>query len=467
MAEFQLVMPKMGESIIEATILTWHKKEGEHVDENEIILEVATDKVDSEIPSPVSGIVKKLLFKPDETVAIDQTIAIIETEGDTTVSERKQENLQSVEKEIPLEPSPSEPIKKEQVEKQKPEKIQVPVELKLPNEGSEILQAATEVPYQPKSEPHNNSTERYYSPLVLNIAKVEGISSAELERITGTGENGRLTKYDVLKYLENKKNPEKPKAVSSPNTPAPIPKSSSSPNTQKDEIIEMDRMRKLIAKNMVESKHIAAHVSSFVECDMTSIVKWREKNKLTFEKREGFKLTYMPIITEAIIKAIKDFPMINISVDGDKIIKKKNINIGIATALPSGNLIVPVIKNADQMNLLGLATSIQQLAQKARNNQLSAQDIDGGTYTISNIGTFGNILGTPIIPQPQVAIMAVGSITKKPVVLETPEGDVIAIRQMMYLSHTYDHRVVDGALGGMFVKKVADYLENFDQEQEI
>lgn len=464
MAEFQLTMPKMGESVIEATILAWHKKPGDNITENEIILEVATDKVDSEVPSPVSGILKEILFNVDDVVAVDQVIAVIETEQDVQ------------QKAPPVKETPVAESEEKADEENSGQNTELPQEkIKEENKTEEI--AAEKVPFvpEPTSVPveklsvETSSSSRFYSPLVLNIAKTEGISVVELDNIRGSGAEGRVTKDDILKYLQNRNAtpaPDVNKAIEkaeNKNLPAAVTSISSG----QDEIIEMDRMRKLIAKNMVESRRISAHVSSFVEVDMTNIVRWREKHKNAFKKREGFNLTYMPIFTEAIAKAIKDFPMINVSVDGDKIIKKKNINIGIATALPSGNLIVPVIKNADRMNLMGLSAAIQQLAGKARANQLSASDIDGGTYTISNIGTFGNILGTPIIPQPQVAIMAVGAITKKPVVLETPEGDVIAIRHMMYLSHTYDHRVVDGALGGMFVKRVAEYLEAFDTEQDI
>lgn len=463
MAEYQLTMPKMGESVIEATILKWHKQPGESIRENEIILEVATDKVDSEVPSPITGVVKQLLFQENDVVAIDQIIAIIETDQvvnppETNPDEKKEEKVKIEE--------PSQPQEQPTPEKKSPPNV---------DEPSKAPEVKEEVPFVPKEneiKPNVSSTSnRFYSPLVLNIAQKEGISQQELDSISGSGAEGRVTKDDILNYLKNRSQSPAVKPAtssSSPSTSSNLPISVPSiSNSGQDEIIEMDRMRKLIAKNMVESKRISAHVSSFVEVDVTNIVKWREKHKNAFKKREGYNLTYMPIFTEAIAKAIKDFPMINVSVDGDKIIKKKNINIGIATALPTGNLIVPVIKNADRMNLLGLSATIQQLASKARNAQLSTTDIEGGTYTISNIGTFGNILGTPIIPQPQVAIMAVGAITKKPVVLETPEGDVIAIRHMMYLSHTYDHRVVDGALGGRFVKRVAEYLENFDITQEI
>lgn len=463
MAEFHLVMPKMGESVIEATILTWHKKPGDTVHENEIILEVATDKVDSEVPSPVAGVVKTLLFQEGDVAAVGAALAVLEVEGTASVPPPPKPEA--------VEPQPSpEPAEEPQKEPAKLETTIVEAEEPAPVPYVPVAPAsAASAPAAPVS---NGS--RFYTPLVLNIARAEGVSMAELEALPGSGAEGRVTKEDILAYVERKKSGNLPKSapvtVAGPDKESVAGKAGTSAPTVVaggNEIIEMDRMRKLIAKNMVDSRRISAHVSSFVEVDMTKVVRWREKHKNAFKKREGFNLTYMPIFAEAIARAIKDFPMINISVDGDKIIKKKDINIGIATALPSGNLIVPVVRNADRMNLSGLAAAIHQLADKARNNKLSPADIEGGTYTISNIGSFGNILGTPIIPQPQVAIMAVGAITKKPVVIETPEGDVIGIRHMMYLSHTYDHRVVDGALGGMFVKRVADYLEAFDDEQDV
>jgi 2-oxoglutarate dehydrogenase E2 component (dihydrolipoamide succinyltransferase) len=465
MAEFQLILPKMGESVIEATILSWHKKPGDVIHENEIVLEVATDKVDSEVPSPVAGTLKKILFEENAVAEIGSVIAIIETDAEVAavaVKEPAKEESAPVEEKKPMpveEPKPTPVEAKETPESVPPKEEQVP-----------YVPPATKPAEQSVAV---NNGGRFYSPLVLNIARAEGISMAELESLPGSGAENRVTKEDMLAYVENKKKgnaPAKPAPTPAPGAVASAsgPSKQSAPiKSGQNEIIEMDRMRKLIAKNMVDSRRISAHVSSFIEVDMTKIVRWREKHKAAFKKREGFNLTYMPVFAEAIAKAIKDYPMINISVDGDYIIKKKDINIGIATALPSGNLIVPVIKNADRMNLSGLAAAIHQLADKARSNKLSPSDIEGGTYSISNIGSFGNILGTPIIPQPQVAIMAVGAITKKPVVLETPEGDVIAIRQMMYLSHTYDHRVVDGALGGMFLKRVSEYLEDFDDQQEI
>jgi 2-oxoglutarate dehydrogenase E2 component (dihydrolipoamide succinyltransferase) len=460
MAEFQLILPKMGESVIEATILSWHKKPGDVIHENEIVLEVATDKVDSEVPSPVAGTLKKILAEENAVAEIGSVIAIIETDGEVAIAPVEVQEAPAKEAPAPVdEPAKAPVVEKETTESAPPKEEKVPY---VPPAVKPVEQPA----------PVNNGG-RFYSPLVLNIARAEGISMSELESMPGSGADNRVTKEDILAYLEDKKKgvttikPAVASGAAASTAASGTPKPSAPVKSGQNEIIEMDRMRKLIAKNMVDSRRISAHVSSFIEVDMTKIVRWREKHKAAFKKREGFNLTYMPVFAEVIAKAIKDYPMINISVDGDHIIKKKDINIGIATALPSGNLIVPVIKNADRMNLSGLAAAIHQLADKARSNKLSPTDIEGGTYSISNIGSFGNILGTPIIPQPQVAIMAVGAITKKPVVLETPEGDVIAIRHMMYLSHTYDHRVVDGALGGMFLKRVAEYLEDFDDQQEI
>lgn len=459
MAEFQLVMPKMGESVIEATLLTWHKKPGDAVHENEIILEVATDKVDSEVPCPVSGTLKTLLFNEGDVAAVGAVLAIIETDGSVPVVIEAAVEAPSA----PVEPKEeSVPVEKEEVATPPTTEIQESIPEPQVLEEVKAFVAPVQAHTPP---PAPIAGGRYYSPLVLNIAQTEGIGMSELESIPGTGMDGRVSKEDILSYIEKKKRGELPKPTAPVSGTVAITKVTETLASKSSvEIIEMDRMRKLIAKNMVDSRRISAHVSSFIEVDVTTIVKWREKVKESFKKKEGLNITYMPIFVEAIAKAIRDFPMINISVDGDKILKKKDINIGIATALPSGNLIVPVIKNADRMNLTGLAAAINNLANKARNNQLKPDDIEGGTYTISNIGSFGNIIGTPIIPQPQVAIMAVGAITKKPVVLETPQGDVIAIRHMMYLSHTYDHRVVDGQLGGMFVKRVAEYLEAFDPD---
>lgn len=446
MAEYKLVMPKMGESVIEATILTWLKKPGDKVAVDETILEVATDKVDSDVPSPVEGIITKLLFEEGETVEVGKVLALIETEQ--VVEQPAIEVETPVIEEKFIEPPIEEP----------------PVK---------VIEASIE---QAKSSVDTNQTSnRYYSPLVMNIAQTEGISMAELSGISGSGKEGRVTKEDMLAYLKNRSTSSIPKSVSQPiqaeqkvvSPKVAAPSVAKSVISRTDEVIEMDRMRKLIANHMIHSKQTSAHVSSFVEADLTNVVLWRNKQKDAFLKREGFKLSFMPIFVEAITQAIKEFPMINVSVDGDKIIKKSNINVGVATALPSGNLIVPVIKNADQQSLVGIARTMNDIVVRARNNKLKPDDTQDGTYTISNIGTFGNIIGTPIINQPQVAIMAVGSITKKPAVLETPQGDVIAIRHKMYLSHTYDHRVVDGMLGGMLVKFVGDYLENWNMQRDI
>jgi len=429
MASVEMLMPKMGESIIEGTILTWLKKEGDSIEQDESVLEVATDKVDTEVPATHAGVLKKILVKEGDVVAVGAPIAIIEAENGN------------------VEASPS-PKAEESANTPKEELIAA-----APANTSAILEEA-----QP-SQASNDS--RFYSPLVKSIAKEEGIDANELAKIPGTGKEGRVTKQDMLNYLDNRSQ----KTAAAPvNTPAP---SIAEPKVQvsisaTDEIIEMDRMRKMIAQRMVDSKRISAHVTSFVEADMTNIVLWREKNKTAYRAKYGESITYTPFFIEAIARAIRDFPMINISIDGDKIIKKKDINVGMAVALPSGNLIVPVIKNADQLNLVGVSKKVNDLANRARNNKLTADDLAGGTYTVSNVGSFGNVMGTPIIPQPQVAIMAVGAIVKKPAVVETPTGDVIAIRHKMFLSHSYDHRVVDGSLGGMFVRRVADYLEAFD-----
>ena len=474
MAEYKLLMPKMGESVIEATILAWHKQVGDKVNEQDVILEVATDKVDSEVPSPVSGVIKQLLHDINVAVGVGEPLAIIEVEGDAPaqyIPEKKKEEIKE------------EPVIEVEKEVSKIENI-TPTVAAVKQETVQQVQQTVEVAKQTTTSVSTSNTNKYYSPLVMNIAQVENISMQELDALQGSGVDNRVTKEDILAYVENKKkglvNPQttvdnlQKKEVEAKETK--IEKQQEKTIEQRPllndqntnvEIIEMDRMRKLISQHMTNSRKTAAHVSSFVECDVTNIVRWREKHKNAFQKREGYSLSFMPIFVEAITKAIKDFPMINVSVDGDKILKKKDINIGIATALPSGNLIVPVIKNADQKSLLGIAKAMNQIIVKARTNTLQPDDVMDGTYTISNIGTFGNIIGTPIINQPQVAIMAVGAIVKKPVVLEVDGQDMIAIRHMMYLSHTYDHRVVDGQLGGLFVKKVSDYLEKFDVNQEI
>ncbi|MBL0080543.1 MAG: 2-oxo acid dehydrogenase subunit E2 [Bacteroidetes bacterium] len=461
MGIYSLLMPKMGESVIEATILSWKKNVGDKINENDIILEVATDKVDSEVPCPVSGIIKELLFKENDVAAIGAVLAYIEVEGyENDVPKIELENKES-------KPVEKEEITQELISEKVVETIVSPsepvVEIVPP---AEVLSKIDYVEIESKKD--NQENDHYFTPLVLNIAKTEGISLTELDKINGSGMGGRVTKEDILAYVANRKTNKietKPTNIQS-NTSTDLSIAQNIAGNG-NEIIEMDRMRKLIAKNMLDSRKTSPHVSSFVEVDVTNIVKWREKNKDSFLKKEGIKLTFMPVIIEAIVKAIKDFPLINVSVVGDTIVKKKEINISFATALPNGNLIVPVIKNADRKSVVGLATELQSLAEKARKNALTQSDIEGGTYTISNMGTFGNIMGTGIINQPQVAIMVVGSVTKKPVVLETPDGDVIAIRHMMYLSHTYDHRVVDGMLGGKFCKRVAEYLEAFEVDREI
>ncbi len=458
MAQVELIMPKMGESIMEATILRWVKNVGDHVEADETILEIATDKVDSEVPSPVSGVIKEILFKPDDVVPIGTPIAIIATEGDEEAPAPASEPKQPEEKKPAPQAASQEPASSNGQQKS-PEPAPAPVlEFSGTPTGTDI--------------PANSPSGRFYSPLVRNIAKQEGISLQELEQVPGTGSNGRVTKKDILAYLQNRTQPDakpaapqqQPQTSTMPAADAPRPAVSVSGNT---EIVEMDRMRKLIADHMVMSKRTSPHVTSFVEVDVTNIVNWRNKVKADFQKKYGEKITFTPIFMEAVAKAIRDFPMINVSVDGDKIIVKKDVNIGMATALPSGNLIVPVIKGADQLNLVGLTRSVNDLAGRARQNKLKPEEIQDGTFTLTNVGTFGNVMGTPIINQPQVAIMAVGAIRKKPAVVETEYGDLIAVRQMMFLSLSYDHRVVDGFLGGSFLRKVGDYLEAFDPNRQI
>lgn len=430
MALVELIMPKMGESIMEATILSWLKKPGDKIEQDESVLEVATDKVDTEVPSTHGGILKEILAKQGEVVKVGKAIAIISTEGNedkTTDAPAKETKA--------VEPTSVE--KKDTVQ--------------VVSNGSPAPVVAD-----------FKTASRFYSPLVKNIAKEESISVAELETITGSGSDGRVTKKDILSYVQNRKLGQSisvQQKSSAPLVPASI--------NAGDEIIQMDRMRKMIAERMVDSKRTAPHVTSFVEADVTNIVFWRNKMKNEFQKREGDSLTFTPIFIEAVVLAIKDYPMINIQVDGDRIIKKKDINIGMAVALPSGNLIVPVIKNADQYNITGLAKVVNDLAKRARENKLKPDELTGGTYTISNVGSFGNVMGTPIIMQPQVGILAVGAIQKKPAVIETPYGDAIAIRHKMFLSHSYDHRVVDGSLGGSVVRRIADYLEKFDINRPI
>ncbi|MCH2084434.1 MAG: 2-oxo acid dehydrogenase subunit E2 [Saprospiraceae bacterium] len=447
MAQVELIMPKMGESIMEATILKWVKTVGDSVEADETILEIATDKVDSEVPSPVSGVISKILFQENDVVEIGKVIAMIATEGEEAEPAASPAADAIETKETNTAPAP-----------------QAQVQAAAPAAMVSIERTGT--------------SGKFYSPLVRNIAEKENISLAELDQIQGSGLQGRVTKKDILSYIENRTTTNGTSvAPSTPHpavtTPPPTPKVPSTPSAPaisvngNTEIVEMDRMRKLIADHMVMSKQTSPHVTSFVEADVTNLVNWRNKNKKAFQERYGEKITYTPIFVEAVVKAIKDFPMINVSVNGTQIIVKKDINVGMATALPSGNLIVPVIKNADYMNLAGLTKSVNDLAGRARNNQLKPQEIQGGTFTLTNVGTFGNVMGTPIINQPQVAIMAAGAIRKKPAVVETEYGDLIAVRQMMFLSLSYDHRVVDGFLGGSFLRRVADYLENFDTNREI
>ena len=432
MASVEMLMPKMGESIIEGTILTWLKKEGDSIEADESVLEVATDKVDTEVPATHGGILKKILAKEGDIVAVGSAIAIIETNAEAS-------------KDTPAAPASA-----------KEDLVQA-----APAFTASLVASA-----EPTQE-EVNSDERFYSPLVKSIAKEEGVSTAELAGIVGSGAEGRVTKQDMLDYLASRSNGgSKPSSQTQSSPSISQPKSAPSISGG-DELIEMDRMRKMIATRMVDSKRISAHVTSFVEADMTNIVLWREKNKEAYKAKYGEGITFTPFFIDAVAKAIRDFPMINISVEGDHILKKKDINIGMAVALPSGNLIVPVIRNADQLTIVGISKKVNDLANRARINKLTADDVTGGTYTVSNVGSFGNIMGTPIIAQPQVAILAIGAIVKKPAVVETPTGDVIAIRHKMFLSHTYDHRVVDGSLGGMFVRRVADYLEEFDLETAL
>ncbi|MEJ2880720.1 dihydrolipoamide acetyltransferase family protein [Pedobacter sp. GR22-6] len=446
MAQYELLLPKMGESVAEATVIKWLKQPGDRIEMDDTILEIATDKVDSEVPSPVAGKLIKQLFKEDEVAQVGAVIAIIETEGEEKNTSQEQ---------VPVQ-----------------ETVTAIVE-NIP--GTEQL-----LPAEQPAESSNEGSERFYSPLVKSIASQENITFTELDGISGTGAEGRLTKDDLLLYIQNKKgsgNLQKPEVTQSKPLVAPPIEASEVPSSVQtkplasvgggDEIIEMDRMRKLISEHMVMSKHTSPHVTSFVEADVTNMVLWRDKVKGSFEKRENEKITFTPLFIEAVTKAIKDFPMINVTVNGTQIIKKKDINIGMAAALPSGNLIVPVIRNADQYNLVGLTKSVNDLAKRARNSKLKPDETQNGTFTLTNVGSFGNVMGTPIINQPQVAILAVGAIKKKPAVLETEFGDVIAIRHMMFLSLSYDHRVVDGALGGSFVRRVADYLENWDVNREI
>lgn len=449
MANFDLIMPKMGESVAEATIIKWTKNEGDKIKIDETVLEIATDKVDSEIPSPFEGTLVKRLFKEGDVVQVGAVIAVISSDAGAAVSDAPKTSAPEVKTETKAQP------------------------------------ATTSTASSAGSSNNYSQSNKFFSPLVKSIAKEEGISLQELESIKGTGQDGRVTKADILAYVAN---PNKQPVAASTTTSAPVTETKSTPTTiiaagentvivnrpavslmAGDEIVDMDRMRKIISDNMVVSKHVAPHVTSYVEADVTNLVMWRDKMKKEFEKKEGEKLTFTPLFIEAVAKAIKDFPLINVSVDqtGSKIIKRKAINIGMAAALPTGNLIVPVIKNADQKNLLGITKSVNDFATRARANKLQPDEIQGGTFTLTNVGNFGNVMGTPIILQPQVAILAVGTIKKKPAVIETPQGDMIGVRQFMFLSLSYDHRVVDGSLGGTFLRRVADYLEQWDVNRTI
>ncbi|MFT4900393.1 MAG: 2-oxoglutarate dehydrogenase E2 component (dihydrolipoamide succinyltransferase) [Flavobacteriales bacterium] len=430
MPHIELILPKMGESVAEATLTSWLKNEGDIIELEEGILEIATDKVDSEVPSDYEGTLIKKLYKEGDVIKIGEPFAIIETISNVSESAPTQDLSAYDELDNPP--------------------ITTTVHVSNATGNNKVI----------------DKDNKFYSPLVKNIAKKEEINNEELHQINGTGRNGRVTKDDILNYLENRIPQSLPKLKKSDNSlnRETVPTTSFSGES---EIIEMDRMRKLISSHMVNSKKTAPHVTSVVEIDVTNLVNWRNKVKDDFLKKEGYKLTFTPIFVEAVAKAIKDFPMINVSVDGENIIVKKDANIGMAVALPSGNLIVPVVKGANNLNLIGTAKSVNNLTQKARNNKLAPDDVQGGTFTITNIGTFGNIIGTPIINQPEVAILATGVIQKKPAVIETPEGDFIGIRQMMFMSMSYDHRVVDGMLGGSFLRKVGDYLENFEINRQI
>jgi len=444
MARVELKLPKMGESVAEATLTNWLLDVGDTVEADEPVLEIATDKVDSEVPSEVDGKLVEKRFEVDDVIKVGEVIAIIETEGDAEEDSPEVEQTDESQDETTVEAA----------------------------KEAEALMTKAEQTVKTPTEDLSQS-ERFYSPLVKNIAKTEGVSLNELEALEGTGKDGRVTKDDILNYVGDRKTnkDQRPSQTTSQEpTPATKPatevQASVSVNAE-DEVIEMSRMGKLISKHMIHSAQTSAHVQSFIEVDVTNVWNWRNKHKNAFLEREGEKLTFTPIFMEAVAKTIKDFPMINIAVDGESIIKKKHINIGMAAALPDGNLIVPVIHDADQLNLLGMAKKVNDLANRARHNKLKPDETQGGTYTVTNVGTFGSIMGTPIINQPQVGILALGAIRKVPAVIETAEGDFIGIRHKMFLSHSYDHRVVNGALGGKFVQRVAEYLENFDMERTV
>jgi 2-oxoglutarate dehydrogenase E2 component (dihydrolipoamide succinyltransferase) len=463
MAIVDLVMPKMGESIMEATILKWHKQPGDHVKMDETVLEIATDKVDTEVPSTAEGIIEQILYNVNDVVPVGSVIAKVKTEVEEGPSDRAHDARPTGQA------GKSARADGEQEGRQSEYKEE---------EAETVLHSSATSNYKPQT---TNSNGRFYSPLVLNIAASEGVSMSELEAIPGTGNEGRVTKKDILQYVSQKRSGRvsRQSAVQGrqsaviqdePVYETPSLATHHSPLTSYSgnvEIIEMDRMRKLIAEHMVRSKHTSAHVTSFTEADVTNIVMWREKVKKEFEKREGTKITFTPLFIETVVHCIKKFPLINSSVEGDRILVKREINIGMATALPNGNLIVPIIKNADQLNLVGLTKQVNGLADNARNGKLRPDDTQGGTFTLTNVGTFGSLMGTPIINQPQVAILAVGAIKKRPVVVETPHGDSIAIRHMMYLSLSYDHRIIDGSLGATFLTSVANELENFNPNRDF
>ena len=446
MAKFELKLPKMGESVAEATITSWLKEVGDTIELDEAVVEIATDKVDSEVPSEVEGTLVEILFEKDDVVAVGETIAVIEIEGGEASSNASSESSSVVAKK----------------EEEQPQEV-VEVE--------KTIEKASEIVATPITKTSDSG--KFYSPLVRSIAQAERISMDELESISGTGKDGRVTKDDILSYIDNRGNTTQKEEVAAKVTSAPKAAQKTVVNAApvsvngEDEVIEMSRMGKLISKHMVDSVQTSAHVQSFIEIDVTNIVKWRGKVKDAYFKREGEKLTFTPILMHAVASTIKKYPLINIAVDGDTIIKKKNINLGMAAALPDGNLIVPVIKYADQLNLVGMTKAVNDLASRARNNALKPDEIQGGTYTVTNVGSFGSVMGTPIINQPQVAILALGAIRKVPAVIETSEGDFIGIRQKMFVSHSYDHRVVNGALGGMFIKTLKETLEAWDVNQDL
>ncbi|HYE53536.1 MAG TPA: dihydrolipoamide acetyltransferase family protein [Chitinophagaceae bacterium] len=464
MAIVDLVMPKMGESIMEATILKWHKQPGETIRMDETLLEIATDKVDSEVPSTAEGVVEEVLYKENDVVPIGTVIAKIRTGAEAAAGSQPSGSTPQQQAGEAVSPSAAPHMRPQET-------------------YTQVQEVSSTLGGQSNGQKPSMNGNRFYSPLVLNIAASEGVSMSELENIPGTGNEGRVTKKDILQYVQTRGTKGKTQEAQAPRPSQqvariqqPEPSKQEAPEARAPqpvtysgnvEIIEMDRMRKLIAKHMVDSKHTSPHVTSFAEADVTNMVLWRDRIKKEFEKREGEKITFTPLFIEAIVKCIKKYPWLNSSVDGDKIVVKKDINIGMATALPSGNLIVPVIRNADQLNLVGLTRQVNGLANAARNNKLKPDDTSNGTFTLTNVGSFGSIMGTPIINQPQVAILAVGAIKKRPVVIETEQGDSIAIRHMMYLSMSYDHRIIDGALGATFLTAVAKELENFNANREI